>query len=64
MLPFGGGVIEAVNSIWGRTMKGSPSLQDHVRLMEMTNEIADKHGMTTIAVNDLLYLEGMKIKTK
>jgi hypothetical protein len=63
MLPFGGGVIEAVNKIWNRTMKGSPSFQDHVRLMAMTNEIADKHGMTTIAVNDLLYLEGMQIKT-
>lgn len=62
MMPFGGGVIEAVNKIWNRIMKGSPSFQDHVRLMAMTNEIADKHGMTTIAVNDLLYLEGMKLK--
>lgn len=62
MLPFGGGVIESINRIWGRNAKARPTHQDHVRLMNMTNELADKLGMTTIAVNDMLYLEGMKLR--
>jgi len=65
MLPFGGGVIEAINQIWGDEyqIEGRPTVQDHIRLMVMTNDNADKRGMTTIAVNDELYLEGMMLRT-
>lgn len=61
MLPFGSNVIMAVNAIDGfepKVEESKPSFQDHVRLMVLTNRLADKYGMTTLAINDLLYLEG------
>jgi hypothetical protein len=67
MLPFGSHVIAAVNAIDGfepKVDEGKPSFQDHVRLMVLTNRLADKYGMTPLAINDQLYLEGRALNRR
>jgi hypothetical protein len=45
-------------------IKGSPDFRDHVRLMEMTNNLAEHYGCSTVMLNNEMYLEGTKIKTE
>lgn len=63
-LPFGSGVVEAVRKIeqFEHSSKDNPTYSDHVKLMNLTNAIAASRGTTTIAVNDDLYLIGMKLR--
>ncbi len=63
MLPFGKNVIATVNAIEGYAPRvlSTPSFSDHVRLMELTNGIADRTGFTSLYVNDQFYLYGKKL---
>lgn len=61
---FGSEVIKFYDSVIEEQFKidkRSPNYQDHLRLQEMTNRYADLLGMTPIAVNTLMYLEGKEM---
>jgi len=63
ILPFGAGVMEALKKIdFEHAPKGRPTYAEHIRLRDLTNKIASSRGITTIAVNDDLYLIGMKLR--
>jgi hypothetical protein len=61
MLPFGSEVIKFYNQSGMGEIKGTPNFRDHVRLMEMTNFLADHYGCSTATLNNEMYLEGQKI---
>ena len=57
--PFGSEVTRFYNAIPGITKVGpQPSFKDHVDLMNLTNRYADLTGLTPVAVNTWMYLEG------
>jgi hypothetical protein len=63
LLPFGGGVMDALKKTnFEHAPKGRPTYAEHVRLRDWTNAIAASRNTTTIAVNDDLYLIGMKLR--
>lgn len=60
MVPFGQYVIKVYNEITDGypEVKSPPTYRDHERLREITNLIADRYHIPSIAVNDLMYNEG------
>lgn len=63
LVPFGKTVMAFFNALEiGEPVKGTPSFGDHIALQELTNKLADLHGCSTILINNLMYLEGMKMK--
>lgn len=64
LLPYGGFVKLSFNALSSEQVKGTPSVRDHVMLRDMSNFLADQHGITSMAVNNWMFLTGLKMKMK
>jgi hypothetical protein len=64
LLPFGSEVVKYINKMIKNKPKpvlASPDVADHVFLQQITNSMSDFTGMTTVTINNVMYLEGRKI---
>jgi hypothetical protein len=62
LLPFGAAVITFYNSLGlYKTISKSPDFADHVNLQNLSNELAPALGITSMDLNNYMYLEGMEI---
>lgn len=60
-LPYGGPIAAFMSKVLGRTIVASPSLIEHIELMNITNSVAGFLNLTTAEVNTMFYLEGLAI---
>jgi hypothetical protein len=63
-LPYGSAVITFINSLesrHGNTIKQTPNYADHVYLQQLSNTMSALMGISSIELNNYMYLEGMKI---
>jgi hypothetical protein len=63
MVPFGSEVTKYYNSIpWiPKRVTGSPTYTDHVNLRNISNDLSDHLGWSTVIVNNAMHIEGIKI---
>jgi hypothetical protein len=62
LLPFGAPIINFVNTLSNKPkIIKSPDFSDHVFLQNISNKAAQLRGMTSIEINNEIYLEGKKI---
>jgi len=63
LLPFGGPVKFFYNKVpLGNEITGTPSFQDHIRLRDVSNDMADQMGCTSMHINNEMYLDGERMK--
>lgn len=58
-LPYGGPVAAFMSKALERNIDPSPSLAEHIELMNITNAVAEFLKITTVEVNTMFYLEGL-----
>lgn len=63
ILPLGSAVIQCFNSLQEYQISGTPTYVDHKTVQEFTNRYAHATGCTPLYINDLMYLEGMKMRS-
>ena len=61
LLPFGSEVVKFFNATIG-TAKPTPTFQDHIALRDYTNALSDHLGISTVMLNNEMYLEGSRMK--
>jgi hypothetical protein len=66
MVPFGSEVTRYYNSIpWNpNKVSGSPTYTDHVNLRNITNNLADHLGWSTVTINNAMHIEGGALTTQ
>jgi len=53
--PFGRQVAASFKALTNINVGTSPTLQDHIKLRDITNYLSDMTGLTTVAVNTLMF---------
>lgn len=62
LLPLGSEVTRFLNTVDQWSYGSGSNTADHVRLMNLSNQIADALNLPSVTVNDLMYLRGRSLK--
>lgn len=63
LMPYGAPIKAFVNSLKSRPKEitGSPDLRDHVYLQRISNQMAGVLGVTSVVINNYMYLQGERL---